>query len=128
MARSTGEVRAAAADLLGSRLVTAQTSAEGRAVRRVYVERAVTCARDVYVSVSLDREAGAVVLLGASEGGGQVEQSLREAPEKLRRLPLTGTAAPSEQELIDFADLVTEMREVKHPFQEGIKAQPGIEF
>jgi cob(I)alamin adenosyltransferase len=31
-------------------------------------------------------------------------------------------------ELIEFADLVTEMREIKHPFQRGIKAQPGIEF
>jgi cob(I)alamin adenosyltransferase len=39
---------------------------------------------------------------------------------------ITGRDAP--QELIDYADLVTEMREVKHPFQQGIKAQPGIEF
>lgn len=39
---------------------------------------------------------------------------------------ITGRDAP--QELIDAADLVTEMREIKHPFQEGIKAQPGIEF
>lgn len=41
-------------------------------------------------------------------------------------LIITGRdAAP---ELIEFADLVTEMREVKHPFQQGIKAQAGIEF
>ena len=39
---------------------------------------------------------------------------------------ITGRDAP--QELIDYADLVTEMREVKHPFQKGVKAQPGIEF
>ncbi len=40
---------------------------------------------------------------------------------------VTGRHAP--QELIDCADLVTEMREVKHPYTEqGIKAQPGIEF
>ena len=39
---------------------------------------------------------------------------------------ITGRDAP--QELIDYADLVTEMREVKHPFQHGLKAQPGIEF
>lgn len=31
-------------------------------------------------------------------------------------------------ELIEFADLVTEMREIKHPYHRGIKAQPGIEF
>ena len=39
---------------------------------------------------------------------------------------LTGRDAP--QELIDFADLVTEMREIKHPFQNGIYAQRGIEY
>jgi cob(I)alamin adenosyltransferase len=39
---------------------------------------------------------------------------------------LTGRDAPAE--LIDAADLVTEMREVKHPFRAGIKAQPGVEF
>ncbi len=40
---------------------------------------------------------------------------------------ITGRDAP--QELIDYADLVTEMREIKHPFaDQGLKAQPGIEF
>jgi cob(I)alamin adenosyltransferase len=40
---------------------------------------------------------------------------------------LTGRGAP--QELIDQADLVTEMKLIKHPFREqGIKAQPGIEY
>ena len=39
---------------------------------------------------------------------------------------ITGRGAPPE--LVEFADLVTEMQEVKHPYQRGIKAQPGIEF
>jgi cob(I)alamin adenosyltransferase len=34
----------------------------------------------------------------------------------------------AKQELIDAADLVTEMTLVKHPFRSGIKAQPGVEF
>ncbi|MCL6638415.1 MAG: cob(I)yrinic acid a,c-diamide adenosyltransferase [Firmicutes bacterium] len=41
-------------------------------------------------------------------------------------LVLTGRNAP--QEVIDRADLVTEMKEVKHPYQKGIPAQKGIEF
>ncbi|MFQ3633536.1 cob(I)yrinic acid a,c-diamide adenosyltransferase, partial [Roseiflexus sp.] len=42
-------------------------------------------------------------------------------------LIITGRHAP--QALVDFADLVTEMHEVKHPFRDqGIRAQKGIEF
>lgn len=55
-----------------------------------------------------------------------VLQGLAEKPE-LNHVILTGRGAP--QELIDRADLVTEMTLVKHPFREqGVKAQPGIEF
>jgi len=38
------------------------------------------------------------------------------------------TGRNAKQELIDTADLVTEMTMVKHPFRSGVKAQPGIEF
>jgi cob(I)alamin adenosyltransferase len=41
-------------------------------------------------------------------------------------LILTGRNAPDE--LIDAADLVTEMKEIKHPYQRGIKAQKGIDY
>ncbi len=41
-------------------------------------------------------------------------------------LIITGRDAPAE--LIDFADLATEMREIKHPYTRGIKAQAGVEF
>jgi cob(I)alamin adenosyltransferase len=41
-------------------------------------------------------------------------------------LIITGRDAP--QPLAEMADLVTEMRKVKHPFDQGIKGQPGIEF
>jgi len=41
-------------------------------------------------------------------------------------LILTGNYA--KDEIIEIADLVTEMREIKHPFQQGIKAKKGIDF
>jgi cob(I)alamin adenosyltransferase len=44
-------------------------------------------------------------------------------------LHLIITGRDASQALIDYADLVTEMREIKHPYAEqGIKAQPGIEY
>jgi len=41
-------------------------------------------------------------------------------------LVLTGNHV--KQEIVDTADLVTEMKEIKHPFQRGIRAKKGIDF
>ncbi|MBI2964923.1 MAG: cob(I)yrinic acid a,c-diamide adenosyltransferase [Chloroflexi bacterium] len=56
----------------------------------------------------------------------EVLEVLAERPPMLHVI-ITGRHAPPE--LVEFADLVTEMRVVKHPYRDrGIKAQPGIEF
>lgn len=44
------------------------------------------------------------------------------------RLHLVITGREASMELMDYADLVTEMHSVKHPFEKGIKAQAGIDF
>jgi cob(I)alamin adenosyltransferase len=54
-----------------------------------------------------------------------VLELLDQKPPELH-LVLTGRGAKAE--IIELADLVTEMREIKHPFQKGIRAQKGIEF
>jgi cob(I)alamin adenosyltransferase len=56
----------------------------------------------------------------------EVVEFLRCSKPPLTHVVLTGRNA--KQELIDLADLVTEMTLVKHPFRSGIKAQPGVEF
>jgi cob(I)alamin adenosyltransferase len=55
----------------------------------------------------------------------EVIDALRQRPEGLHVI-ITGRDAP--EELVEYADLVTEMQEIKHPFNKGLKAQPGIEF
>lgn len=54
----------------------------------------------------------------------KVLEFLKNKPDELEVI-LTGRNAP--QELLDFADYVTEMKEVKHPFNKGIPARKGIE-
>lgn len=55
----------------------------------------------------------------------EVESIINNRPDNLN-LVITGRGAS--QWLIDRADLVTEMKEIKHPFQKGIKARKGIDF
>ena len=56
----------------------------------------------------------------------EVVEFLRISKPEMKHVVITGRNA--RDELIDFADLVTEMEQVKHPFRAGIKAQKGIEF
>jgi cob(I)alamin adenosyltransferase len=56
----------------------------------------------------------------------EVVDFLKNEKPDMTHVVLTGRNA--KQELIDAADLVTEMTLVKHPFRSGIKAQPGVEF
>ena len=56
----------------------------------------------------------------------EVIETLRRRPKRMHVI-ITGRYAPPE--LIEFADLVTEMKLIKHPYEEqGIRAQPGIEY
>ena len=55
----------------------------------------------------------------------EVVRFLKDRPEHVH-VVLTGREA--KPELIDLADLVTEMKKIKHPYDKGIKAQKGIEF
>ena len=54
-----------------------------------------------------------------------VIEVLKQRPE-MQHVVITGRHSP--EALINYADLVTEMRPIKHPYDKGIKAQPGIEF
>jgi succinyl-CoA synthetase beta subunit len=91
--RSPEEASAAAAGMLGKRLVTHQTGPQGRDVKRVYVEAASDIARELYLALSVDRTSGRVTLIAAAEGGVEIEELAARAPEKILQLavdPATG--------------------------------------
>ncbi len=83
---SPEEARKVAADLLGSRLVTPRTGPEGKAVKSVYVERAVGYARAVYLAALVDRSAGRVALIAAKQGGDDIEDWVAADPARLLHL------------------------------------------
>ncbi len=56
------------------------------------------------------------------------QEILAVLKQKPQTIHVVITGRDASQGLIDFADLVTEMTEIKHPYQKGIKAQKGIEF
>ena len=58
----------------------------------------------------------------------EVLEEIRAARARQPSLHIVVTGRDAPKELIEAADLVTEMTEIKHPFQAGIRAQKGIEF
>jgi succinyl-CoA synthetase beta subunit len=83
LARDIDTVRAAAADMLGRRLVTKQTGAEGLPIERVYVESGSEIEREIYVSLTLNREKGRIALIASAAGGMDIEEVAAKTPEKI---------------------------------------------
>ena len=83
LARDLEAVRAAAAGMLGTRLVTKQTGPEGLPVERVYVESGSDIARELYLSMTLNRERGRVALIASAAGGMEIEEVAAATPEKI---------------------------------------------
>jgi succinyl-CoA synthetase beta subunit len=83
LARSAAEVRAAAEAMIGHTLITKQTGEAGRPVRRVYVEAGCDIARELYVSLLVDRVSGRVTVIASTEGGMEIEEVAAKHPEKI---------------------------------------------
>jgi succinyl-CoA synthetase beta subunit len=94
-ARSADDVAAAARALLGHKLVTPQTGPQGREVKRVYVETACDIAREFYLALSIDRGSGRITLVGAAEGGMEIEELAARDPGKVIRIAIDPAAGLS---------------------------------
>ncbi|MCK5553190.1 MAG: ADP-forming succinate--CoA ligase subunit beta [Deltaproteobacteria bacterium] len=82
-ASSPEEVETAAEEMIGMRLVTAQTGPEGRQVRKVLVEEGVEVERELYLGVVVDRARACPVMMVSAEGGMEVERVASETPGKV---------------------------------------------
>jgi len=97
------EVRAAAEELLGTRLVTYQTGAEGKAVRQVYVEQACPVARELYLAALVDRSLGRVAIIASDAGGEDIEQTAAATPDKILKIVVDPVEGLSEAEAAELA-------------------------
>jgi len=69
--------------MLGMKLVTPQTGAEGKIVRKVYVEAGSQIAKEYYIALLLDRESASVAIMASTEGGMDIEEVAAKTPEKI---------------------------------------------
>jgi len=84
-----------AEQMLGSTLVTVQTGEDGKQVNTLYLEQGIDIARELYLSIVLDRSTGRNLVMASTEGGMEIEEVAEATPEKILQEvldPLTGLA------------------------------------
>jgi len=86
LCRSLDEVRNAAEGMLGRRLVTHQTGPEGLPVHMLWIESGSEIARELYLSLLVDRAREEVVFMASAAGGMEIEEVAANAPDKISRV------------------------------------------
>lgn len=83
LAKSSLEAHDCAEAILGMRLITPQTSAEGKLVRKVYVEAGCNIDKEFYLSFLVDRANCCISIIASPEGGMDIEEVAEKTPEKI---------------------------------------------
>ena len=96
LAQSEQEVDSVAGQIIGMNLVTHQTGAQGRPVKKVLVEQGLNIAKELYLSIIPDRETAKIVVMVSEAGGMDIEEVAADTPEKIIKVsinPLQGIQA-----------------------------------
>ncbi len=91
--KSVDEVVENADQMIGSTLVTKQTGAGGKEVKRVYIEDGCDIQRELYLGMLIDRATSRITIMASTEGGMEIEEVAAETPEKILKVvvdPITG--------------------------------------
>jgi succinyl-CoA synthetase beta subunit len=83
LAKSTGEVKKLADQMLGMNLVTHQTGPDGKKVQRLLIEEGINIAKEFYLGIVLDRSISKLVCMASTEGGVEIEKVAEEKPEAI---------------------------------------------
>jgi len=83
LARTPDEVEDAAKEMLGQRLVTKQTVAEGLPINQVFIESGSDIDRELYLSIVVDRASRRVAFMASAAGGMDIEEVAEATPEKI---------------------------------------------
>ena len=83
LAKSPGEAKTAASEILGMTLHTPQTPPEGKLVRKVYVEAGSSIKDELYLAILFDRAAEKFAIVASTEGGMEIEVVAEQSPDKI---------------------------------------------
>ena len=77
------ELESSAKELLGKKLITHQTSPDGKEVKRLYVEESSNIQKEFYLSCLVDRASSKIAFISSNQGGMDIEEVAISSPEKI---------------------------------------------
>jgi succinyl-CoA synthetase beta subunit len=98
LAKSIDDVVADATAMLGKTLVTKQTGPAGKVVNRLYIEDGADIARELYLSLLVDRSVGRVAFVASTEGGVDIETVAATTPERIVTVAIDPLAGVTDKE------------------------------
>ena len=103
LTRSAQEAGQFAAQMLGQRLATYQSGPDGLPVNVVYVEEGSKIARELYLSVLVDRELDQVTFIASAAGGMDIEQVAAETPEQIVTVAIEPLAGVQDTQIAELS-------------------------
>lgn len=107
MCNSPLEASALAAKMIGNKLVTKQTGAEGKPCGAVLITERLYLRRETYFAIMMDRGYGGPVIVASPKGGMDIEAVAAETPDLIYKLPIDINKGPDKQDLRDLAAKLT---------------------
>lgn len=98
-----GDVSNFASQMLGQNLITKQTTAEGLPCTKVMLAERMYMAREMYISIMLDRSAGGPIFIASPAGGTSIEDVAEATPELIFKVPVDITAGITDEQSTHLA-------------------------
>ncbi len=92
--------------MLGMRLVTRQTGASGKIVRKLLVTEAVEVKREFYLSITVNSEEANLVIVVSADGGTEIEETAKTRPESIAQIPVSVTEGLKGYESLQVAEVL----------------------
>ena len=97
------EIKAFAEKMLGTRLVTYQTDAQGQPVNTILVESCTDIAKELYLGAVMDRASRRIVFMASTEGGVEIEEIAKTHPEKILKAAIDPLVGPQPYQARELA-------------------------
>jgi succinyl-CoA synthetase beta subunit len=123
LAKSAEQAGELAGQILGMKLVTPQTGAEGRIVKRLLIEEGLDIKREIYMSILVDRATACPIFMASAAGGMEIEEVAKEHPEAILREqinPVVGLQAYQARKLAFGLGLAPEVVGAAVPFMQSL--------